>query len=205
MNLRGSSIERLLVNFKNAFTQPSLKNFVELAEGWILCQGRHSISRVIQFIPKGWGSNQVSRKHNRHSAPSSSCWAMSSMTLSVRKDLVVPEAKHSVALRFEPSSSCFVVGSLLLMLRAVDLDDQSLLEADEVYDVWAKWLLATELVTEDLPASQTNPQHSLRIGWLRTEFLSSMSDDSHCALDVPPARAACASRCQLDLPRVGGR
>ena len=63
MNLKGSSIERLLVNFKSAFTQPSLKNFLELAEGWILCQGRHNISRVIQFIPKGRSSNH-SRYYN---------------------------------------------------------------------------------------------------------------------------------------------
>lgn len=57
MRLIGSSIERLLVKYKGAFTQPSFKNFTALAKGWLLCSGRHSISRVIQFIPEGWGSN----------------------------------------------------------------------------------------------------------------------------------------------------
>ena len=52
-----SSIERLFVNYKDAFTQPSFKNFTDLAKGWILCSGRHSISRVIQFMPEGWGNS----------------------------------------------------------------------------------------------------------------------------------------------------
>jgi hypothetical protein len=63
MSLLKSSIERLLVNYKSAFTQPSLENFTALAKGWILCSGRHSISRVIQFIPEGWGSSH-SRFYN---------------------------------------------------------------------------------------------------------------------------------------------
>ena len=63
MNFRGSSIKGLFVNFKNAFTQPSFENFVALAQGWVLCQGRHSISRVIQFIPDREGSSH-SRFYN---------------------------------------------------------------------------------------------------------------------------------------------
>jgi hypothetical protein len=63
MNFRGSSIKGLFVNFKNAFTQPSFENFVALAQGWVLCQGRHSISRVIQFIPDREGSSH-SRYYN---------------------------------------------------------------------------------------------------------------------------------------------
>lgn len=56
---RASSLSSLFVNFKSVFTKPSFKNFVSLSEGWILCLGRHSISRVIQFMP-GWD-----RKHTR--------------------------------------------------------------------------------------------------------------------------------------------
>jgi hypothetical protein len=54
---------RLLGNFKSAFTQPSFDNFTSLAKGWILCSGRHSISRVIQCISEGWGRNH-SRFYN---------------------------------------------------------------------------------------------------------------------------------------------
>jgi len=63
MNFIKSSIERLFVNYEDTFTQPSLRNFTALAKGWILCSGRHSISRVIQFIPEGWGTNH-SRYYN---------------------------------------------------------------------------------------------------------------------------------------------
>lgn len=63
MNLLRSPIEHMLVNYKSVFTQPSFKNFTALARGWILCSGRHSISRVIQFIPEGWGSSH-SRFYN---------------------------------------------------------------------------------------------------------------------------------------------
>jgi hypothetical protein len=51
MSLIKSSIERLFVNYKDTFTPQSFKNFVALGKGWILCSGRHSISRVIQFSP----------------------------------------------------------------------------------------------------------------------------------------------------------
>lgn len=63
MRLLSSSIKALLVNFRDAFGEPSFKNFSSLVEGWIVCMGRHSISRVIQFIPGGWGANH-SRYYN---------------------------------------------------------------------------------------------------------------------------------------------
>jgi len=38
----------MLESFRGCFTRPSFGNFVALTAGWILCQGRHSISRVVQ-------------------------------------------------------------------------------------------------------------------------------------------------------------
>ena len=38
----------LLSNFQNCFTKSSYSNFLLMVTGWITCQGRHSISRVIQ-------------------------------------------------------------------------------------------------------------------------------------------------------------
>jgi hypothetical protein len=38
----------VLSNFQNCFTKPSYSNFLLMITGWITCQGRHSISRVIQ-------------------------------------------------------------------------------------------------------------------------------------------------------------
>lgn len=38
----------VLSNFQNCFTKSSYNNFLLMITGWITCQGRHSISRVIQ-------------------------------------------------------------------------------------------------------------------------------------------------------------
>ena len=38
----------ILESFRGCFTRPSFENFVALVGGWVLCQGRHSISRVVQ-------------------------------------------------------------------------------------------------------------------------------------------------------------
>ncbi len=43
-----STIHVILLSFSGCFTKPSFDSFVALVVGWITCQGRHSISRVIQ-------------------------------------------------------------------------------------------------------------------------------------------------------------
>lgn len=43
-----ASIFALVSSFEGCFSKPSYANFVTLTIGWIVCQGRHSISRVIQ-------------------------------------------------------------------------------------------------------------------------------------------------------------
>ncbi|HID67608.1 MAG TPA: hypothetical protein EYP31_04985, partial [Roseibacterium sp.] len=53
------SIQELLKDFAPCFTKPGFKNFATLITGWITCQGRHSISRVIQA-----GSNFAEMKHH---------------------------------------------------------------------------------------------------------------------------------------------
>lgn len=55
-----SSFYALLLSFNGRFTQPSFVNFSALVVGWILCQGRHSISRVIQASR---GTTKVERHH----------------------------------------------------------------------------------------------------------------------------------------------
>ena len=42
------SMQLLLLEFSGCFTKPGFENFAHLVIGWICCQGRHSISRVIQ-------------------------------------------------------------------------------------------------------------------------------------------------------------
>ena len=43
-----ASLQGILSSFAGCFTRPSCENFTALVSGWILCQGRHCISRVIQ-------------------------------------------------------------------------------------------------------------------------------------------------------------
>lgn len=57
---RGSCFGDLFVKFRSLFTAPSFSNFVCLSVGWILCSGRHTVSRVIQFCTAMGGSKHHS-------------------------------------------------------------------------------------------------------------------------------------------------
>lgn len=46
-------MQSLLLPFAVCFTKPGYRNFVTLSLGWIACQGRHSISRIIQAAGAG--------------------------------------------------------------------------------------------------------------------------------------------------------
>jgi len=48
-----SSFSNILVKFGPLFTAPTMENFTLLVTGWIVCVGRHSISRVIRFALLG--------------------------------------------------------------------------------------------------------------------------------------------------------
>lgn len=50
-----ASLQGILDSFACCFTRPSFENFVALVSGWILCPGRHCLSRVIQ-VAGGPGS-----------------------------------------------------------------------------------------------------------------------------------------------------
>lgn len=47
----------LLLPFAACFTKPGYQNFVTLSLGWIACQGRHSISRIIQAAAASQGNH----------------------------------------------------------------------------------------------------------------------------------------------------
>jgi len=58
-----SALVPLLASFRECFTCPGFDNFVTLVTGWILCPGRHTISRVLQAFQ---GAGRPRRRH--HSA-----------------------------------------------------------------------------------------------------------------------------------------
>jgi len=53
-----ATLQGILDSFAGCFTRPSFDNFVCLVSGWILCPGRHRISRVIQV-----GGGAARKKH----------------------------------------------------------------------------------------------------------------------------------------------
>ncbi len=55
-----SSFTALLVNFSSVFSNPSFENFSALVEGWIVCVGQRTISRVLQF----GGFDAQQRRHH---------------------------------------------------------------------------------------------------------------------------------------------
>lgn len=54
------SLRDLVENFRGCFTKPGFESFVALITGWIVCQGRHSISRVIQAA----GAVSIGKHHS---------------------------------------------------------------------------------------------------------------------------------------------
>ena len=55
-----ASLQVILQSFAGCFTAPGFENFVALISGWILCQGRHCISRVIQVAGGRGGAKHFS-------------------------------------------------------------------------------------------------------------------------------------------------
>jgi hypothetical protein len=56
------SVSDLLDDFRASFTRPGFANFTTMVVGWIICSGRHSVSRVIQAAGELGGS----KHHSSH-------------------------------------------------------------------------------------------------------------------------------------------
>lgn len=87
----------------------------------------------------------------------------------VTQHLVVPEAEHGVAMRFDQLRSGDI-GGVAVMLAAVELHHQSRGAAGEVRDVGADRVLEDELPAVQLPVAQCVPQALLRVGAVAAEL-----------------------------------
>jgi hypothetical protein len=74
------------------------------------------------------------------------------------KDFVVAESHDGIAERFEVSHAFGVGCDLLLVVLAVDFDDDPMSAADEVDDIPADWILASEVIAAEAVRSQLRPQ-----------------------------------------------
>jgi hypothetical protein len=72
----------------------------------------------------------------------------------------VPDPQHVIALGFEPCRAprveCLLLG--LAMLAAVDFDDETPAQADEIADVWTQRMLAAKAMARQLPLAQFAPE-----------------------------------------------
>jgi hypothetical protein len=58
------------------------------------------------------------------------------------------------------------------VLTTVEFDNQILLDARKVDDVWRYWMLSSEFVSTQLPISQAHPEMTLRVGLIFAKLVS---------------------------------
>jgi hypothetical protein len=75
------------------------------------------------------------------------------------QDLVVGEPEDAEAGGAEPSVTHAVTAGASAMHRAIDFYDQRRLDAEEIDDEGAQWVLSAKLVAE-LPPTQQSPEHT---------------------------------------------
>ena len=71
---------------------------------------------------------------------------------------VVPETNNRKSLGIEKCGSTLIVCLSFEVLRTIELDDQSLIDAAKVDDIWPDWMLAPESEREELLSSKLTPQ-----------------------------------------------
>src|SRR5262249_1774028 len=92
----------------------------------------------------------------------------------VLQGIVVPNADHPKPLRLEPGRALLIPAHRTGVLTAVDLDDQSSLQAQEVHDIRSDRSLSAKLHAE-LAKSKPRPQTALSV----RQFLSQLARPQH--------------------------
>src|SRR5207244_3649884 len=95
-------------------------------------------------------------------------------TVDVRKDLIVPEAQHPVALGLEPSRATLVDRETLClaMLRTIDLDDQLCAVVAKIRDIGSDGCWLAELKAMAIELAQFVPELALGIALLPSHATS---------------------------------
>jgi hypothetical protein len=93
-------------------------------------------------------------------------------TFDVLQHLVIPETEHAIAIRLEILGSLGVRRDVvrLIMLPAIDFNDDAILVTGEIRKVRTYRRLSAEIGALDRDASQMPPQLSLRVRHLAAEF-----------------------------------
>jgi len=89
--------------------------------------------------------------------------------LGSQQDVVVPEAKHPEALRFQPSVP-LLIGFGSKVLAAICLDDQARAKMHEIDNVLTDGLLSAKLLPIHSMVTQKVPKQGFRIGHAATQL-----------------------------------
>ncbi len=90
-------------------------------------------------------------------------------SVGIAKHIVVPEAHDAKSLRFHERRAARVFRGIVIVLSAIDFDDELNFEANEVGDVRADWNLATEAMADNLFETQTRPEAPLGVCEISTQ------------------------------------
>jgi len=97
---------------------------------------------------------------------------------------MVPETDDAKSLALKPSRTNIIAPLLLglAVLSAVELDNQSRMEAGEIDDVVADRRLSAESIAGELFATQSLPKQPLGVGWLFSQLLrATVCPGGYCA------------------------
>ncbi|KFN45111.1 hypothetical protein N789_03560 [Arenimonas oryziterrae DSM 21050 = YC6267] len=98
---------------------------------------------------EGWGEgDQHTLQHDLHA----------------QQHIVIPEPEHAIAAAPKKFAASFVVGALLDVLAAVELDDQCIFDANEVHDEGADGVLTSEFRTGQAAVADVEPEAGFRVG-----------------------------------------
>jgi hypothetical protein len=92
------------------------------------------------------------------------------------QNIAIGKSQDAVTSRCEMRSACGVVPFLLLMLRAINLDDQSGVVAAEIREIAIDRHLAAELCSVNLSVAQNLPEFILGITRFAAQRLCAADD-----------------------------
>ena len=91
--------------------------------------------------------------------------------IKVEKDVVIPEAEHSIAVVRQTRGAHVVCAPLRSMLATVQFDHKLRINTAEVGNVEVDRVLASELRAGELPMSNPRPEGPLGVGLFAAEDL----------------------------------
>jgi hypothetical protein len=107
-------------------------------------------------------------------------------SIGFHQHLVIPEANHPIPGSIQLFGPQLIVGRLIQVLTAVQLNDQLNFYAGEIRNKARNWILATEFQSTHLSTAEKLPQPSLGIRRVAAQVASMGPDSSHRSTPSQP-------------------